>query len=87
MQAKDIRDRDILGAIEALDDGKHWVNKRALYERIGEPPLKVFFAKLSKLSNRGLAEGCDLDWCGCWSVTAKGREYLSALPGAGGQGA
>ena len=79
MQAKDIPDRAILSIIDELDGGAHWVRKRDIYVRLGEPPEKVFFAKLTKLDRRGLTKGCPLDWCGCtgWSLTAKGRELIA----------
>jgi len=79
VQAKDIADRTILGIIDSLDDGSHWVGKHDIYARLGEPPAKVFFAKLVKIERRGMAEGCALDWCGCtgWSLTDEGRAFLA----------
>lgn len=81
MQAKDITDRLILEAIEALAGGPaHWANKVAVYERIGSPPGKVFHAKLRAIKRRHLANGCESLWCGCtgWEVTGKGRELLAS---------
>lgn len=93
MQCKDIADRPILEwlAVHGGIGCTHWWDgisgeARARSVRNAMPagtPERLALAKLGRLVQRGLIDGCD---CGCrgdWELTAKGRDALK--PNAGNQ--
>lgn len=77
MKASDITDTDMLRAVlrDQSERGSIWACTWTLAEREGWP-TKVAAAKLRKLKQRGLLEGCD---CGCrgdWELTPEGARTL-----------
>ena len=88
MQAKDIRDIDLLTTIQRLsfrvdypwheENKPHWVMRWTLEEEFPDIPPKVVVAKVAKLIKRGLMDGCT---CGCrgdFELTEAGRTLAQA---------
>lgn len=87
MQCKDVPDRPILAFLDSLD-GKwgawypDWENSVMQAMPLGTPE-KVAIAKMSRLIERGLVDGCG---CGCrgdYELTPKGKAMLAEVPARG----
>lgn len=81
LQAKDIGDRALLGAVRDLAAikpyGPQWAMLRDLENAFASVPQKVLLAKCSALIARGLLQGCT---CGCrgdFELTSAGRRLLT----------
>lgn len=86
MKAADIPDAAILRIVERVTsthmpgsrDPYPWATMFDVEPAFPDAPYKVVHAKARALIRRGLLDGCD---CGCrgdWSLTDKGRAFLSA---------
>lgn len=86
MQCKDIADIDILTFLhDSKERSGMWANRvceddndvRHAFPDKFETPHKLVLAKMGKLIQRGLVDGCA---CGCrgdFTITPKGLEYLA----------
>lgn len=81
MQAKDLKDLDILKFIQSHHPKWCFLfrdHERSIFNCVpAQFPFKVVLAKMRSLIKRGLVDGCD---CGCrgdFTITEKGAIFLN----------
>lgn len=77
LKAADIPDEEALFAVAHMQTCAFWATIWDIEEILPRWPTKVLQAKMSRLIQRGLIDGCD---CGCrgdYQLTELGAQYLA----------